>query len=56
MTFICDVCVCQSKLIDIRTRAHKVDKVDLQQGDDGLALTAATDIPADAIVLTIPAG
>jgi len=38
-----------------KTLGAQVDKVELQQGDDGLALTAATDIPADAVVLTIPA-
>ena len=44
---------------DILTRSIasrlQVDKVELQAGDDGLALTAAADIAAEEVVLSIPA-
>ena len=36
-------------------RILQVDKVELQAGDDGLALTAAADIAAEDVVLSIPA-
>ena len=34
----------------------QVDKVELHMGDDGLALTAAADIAAEEVALSMPAG
>ena len=34
----------------------QVDKIELHMGDDGLALTAAADIAAEEVALSIPAG
>lgn len=37
-----------------KTQGAQVDQVELQAGDDGLTLTAATDIAAESVVLRIP--